>query len=465
MNSVKPRRRFAGLAAAAAIVASCGTPYDQSLWDSRLDAMRAPSLRSRLDRSGSGLAREGRAAPAPSEAQVRQSADLTVYVRYALHHNAGLRAAYERFFAGAERVAQAGSLPDPQFTFAQFVEEVQTRTGPQQRRYSLTQAFPWFGELDLRSDVARGQSEELWHVVVQKHLEVERDVAVHYAEYAYLSHVIRITRDVLELLRQLEAVLQERVAAGRATQADLLRLQVEIGRVENDLESRERVRPSLSSRLAAAMNWRGAADLPLPELSEPDLASVDSAALMQRATENSPRLRQLAERAKTFERRLRLAAMDKWPDFQIGVDYLETDDALMPTRGSGDDPWALRVGFTLPIWRGRYDAAEREAERGIRAATAEFEDYRAKLRAEIEAAAFALEDAARQVVLYRDTLLTRSREALAVTRAAYTAGSSTLLEVIDSERALLQFETAYWRACRDHYQSHARLEALIGGSR
>lgn len=465
MNPSLPRRLTAGLAATAAIAASCGTPYDQKLWDSRLDEMRAPGVRSRLGGSRGDLTTGGTALPAPSQADVRQAADLTLYVRYALHHNAGLRAAYERFFAGAERVAQAGSLPDPQFTFAQFVEEVQTRTGPQQRRYSLTQAFPWFGELDLRSDVARGQAEELWQVVVQKQLEVERDVAVHYAEYAYLSHVIGITRDVLGLLRQLEGVLQERVAVGRATQADLLRLQVEIGRVENDLESRERVRPSLSARLAAAMNWEGTADLPLPKLSEPELKPVDTVGLLQRATENSPRLRQLVERARTFEDRRRLAELDGWPDFQIGVDYLETDDALMPTPGSGDDPWALRVGFTLPIWRSRYAAAEREAERGVRAAMAEFEDYRSKLRAELEATAFALEDAARQVVLYRDTLLTRSREALEVTRSAYTAGSSTLLEVIDSERALLQFEIAYWRACRDHHQSRARLEALIGGSR
>jgi outer membrane protein TolC len=52
---------------------------------------------------------------------------------------------------------------------------------------------------------------------------------------------------------------------------------------------------------------------------------------------------------------------------------------------------------------------------------------------------------------------------LEVTRAAYRAGTSSLLDLIDSERALLEFEIGYWRACRDHYQSRARLEALIGG--
>ncbi|MCK5944192.1 MAG: TolC family protein, partial [Planctomycetes bacterium] len=363
----------AGLVALAALVAACGMPYDQRLLDDRLEQMRAPTPR--LRQGGGSATGDASSTEPPVARDVQGAADLDLYVRYALHHNAGLRAAYERFLAGVERVAQAGSLPDPQFTFAQFVEELQTRTGPQQRRYALTQAFPWFGELDLRSDVARGQAEELWQMVVQHRLEVERDVAVHFAEYAYLSRAIRITGDVLELLRQLEAVLQERVVAGRATQADLLRLQVEIGRVENDLESRRRVRPSLSARLAASMNWRGGS-LPLPELAEPRLAASDTEAAIQRAFEQSPRLRLLAERARTFSDRRRLAELDAWPDFQIGVDYLETGDALMSTPGSGDDPWAVRIGFTLPIWRGRYAAARREAERGLRAVMAEHEDLR-----------------------------------------------------------------------------------------
>ena len=90
-------------------------------------------------------------------------------------------------------------------------------------------------------------------------------------------------------------------------------------------------------------------------------------------------------------------------------------------------------------------------------------DRRATLRAELEHAAFLLDDAARQVALYRDTLLPRAREGLEVTRTAYRSGSASVLDLIDSERALLEFETGYWRACRDHHQSLARLEALVGG--
>ena len=53
-------------------------------------------------------------------------------------------------------------------------------------------------------------------------------------------------------------------------------------------------------------------------------------------------------------------------------------------------------------------------------------------------------------------------QALAVTDASYRAGHAALLDVMDSQRAVLAFERAYWRACRDHEQYRARLEALCG---
>ena len=85
------------------------------------------------------------------------------------------------------------------------------------------------------------------------------------------------------------------------------------------------------------------------------------------------------------------------------------------------------------------------------------------LRSEIEMEAYHLRDAARQIALYRDTLLPRARQALEVTEAAYRGGTMGLLDVIDSQRVLLQFEKSYWRACADYLQAEARLAALFGG--
>ena len=401
----------------------------------------------------------------PSDEQVFERSDLDLYLRYGMHHNASLRSEYERWRAMLERIPQVTTLPDPVFSFGQFVESVETRTGPQERRYSLSQTFPWFGKLDLRGNVAAADARERWQRVVAVRLGVEREIQVAYFDYAYLSQSIRITNDVLQLLKQLEPVVQQRIAGANGGQQDLLRLQVEVGRIENDLASFQKVRASLSARLAAAMNLRRHAPLPLPDLVEPKLNALgaNTADLLRRADQRNPDLLELTERIRKNQHRKELAELTRWPDVTVGVDYIETGSALAPTRGNGDDPLALSVMFNLPIWGHKYSAAEREAQLLVSAATHALSDRRATLRTDVEHAAFQLDDAGRQLVLYRETLLPRARESLEVTRSSYRTGRSSLLDLIDSERTLLDFETGYWRACRDHYQSKARLEALIGG--
>ena len=456
---LKREIRVCACAALVVLVAGCHARPDMSMIDRRSRELFRGAPVARAVDSSEQL-------PVPKLSEVMGKADLLLYLRYGLHHNAALRSAYEGWRADLERIPQVTSLPDPTFSFSQFIEPIETRTGPQERRYSLSQTFPWFGKLDLRGSVAGAAAEEQWYRVQTLRLQIERDIRVAYFDYAYLSQSLRITRGVLELLQQLEPVVQQRIAGADAGQQDLLRLQVEIGRIENDLASLEKVRPSLSARLAAAMNLRRTAPLPLPALKEPEVTSVaaQTEQLLQRAEQLNPELRELAERIRKHEHQRELAGLQRWPDITLGVDYFETGSALNPgTPSNGDDPFGVRLMFNLPIWGGKYSAAEREAERGKSAATFALSDRRATLRADLEHAAFELGDAARQLVLYRETLLPRARESLEVTRSAYRAGKSSVLDLIDSERALLEFETGYWRACRDHYQNRARLEALIGG--
>ncbi|MGA1525172.1 MAG: TolC family protein, partial [Planctomycetota bacterium] len=72
---------------------------------------------------------------------------------------------------------------------------------------------------------------------------------------------------------------------------------------------------------------------------------------------------------------------------------------------------------------------------------------------------------ARQIVLYRETLLPRARQALTLTQSAYAQGGAALLDVIDRQRALLAFEQAYWRASAELGRARARIEALLGRHR
>jgi outer membrane protein TolC len=413
-----------------------------------------------------GQPRADERSPQNLDARVLESAELEHYLAFGLANSADLRAAEEHWRAALERVEQASALPDPRFSYGEFLEEVQTRTGPQERRFGVSQAFPWPGRLDAQADLAEHQAEASWQRVLARRLEVGAAIEVAFHEYAYLGRERSITVQRIELLHGLEPVVQSRVRAG-AGQEDLLRLQVEIGRLEDDLAGIERRRPVLSARLAHAMNLTevpGGGMLPVPELTEPSTRSVEVEALHGRARERNPHLGELSRELDVRRQAEELAEYARTPSFNVGLDYIQTGDAVAPaTSGSGDDPILVRVSVSLPIWPSSYAAGEREARHLFRASRERRDAAESALRANVEEEAYRVDEAARRIGLYRDSLIPRASESLALTMASYRTGTATVLDLIDSERALLEFELSFWRSCREYRQGDARLRALLGG--
>lgn len=456
----KRTRLTVSLLGTALTVMGCAATNDYDLFEERAQAFygaERPAAAPQAERDP--------AAPNAGVPRDLREPDLDAYVRFGLANNAGLRAAFEDWGAATERVEQSATLPDPRVTFVESIEEVQTRTGPQQRRLGLSQAFPWPGALDARSGVAAHEAEALWHAVQSERLRVQAEIEVAYYEYAFLAREQEISRELLELLRGLEPVVQSRVRSG-AGQADLLRLQVEVGRLEDNLASIERRRPVLSARLAQALTLPpdDRELLPLPVLREPTVGAIDVAQSYTQALERSPELHALAERLRGAQAAQGAAEYRSKPEFSVMLDYIQTGAALTPsTPGSGDDPFMIGVSMTLPIWGSSYSAAEREARHRWQATRQRIVAAESRIQAELEEHAFGADDAARRINLYRDSLIPRAEEALELTLAAYRTGAASILDLIDSERALLEFELSFWRACREHWQSTARLQALLGG--
>ncbi|MCP3919202.1 MAG: TolC family protein [bacterium] len=442
-------RLTAALVAACSSLGACASTYDSDL----------------LERRARSVYRDGaRARPQSPTPQLEDTAELAAYLDYGLANSAELRAAFETWLASTERVEQVSTLPEPRFTFGEYVEEVQTRTGPQERRFGISQAFPWPGELGTRARAEDRKAEAAWQRVEAERLRVAAEIEVAFHDYGFLDRELAITRELLELLRGLEPIVQSRIRGGGG-QEDLLRLQVEIGRLEDELASVERRRPAASARLASALNLRGGPRvLPFPTLAEPETAPVDTHAAYELALARNPLLHELSEQLAVSREAEDLAGFRRKPSFALSLDVIQTGDARDETvRGSGNDPVVLGLSMSLPVWTSSYAAGEREARHFVRAARARIEAAEVQLLADVESEAFRVDDAARRIGLYRDTLLPRASESLELTLASYRTGGATLLDLIDSERALLEFELSLWRACRDFLQGDARLRALMGG--
>lgn len=384
------------------------------------------------------------------------------FVADALRDNPGLEAADKRYHAAKEGIVSAGVLPNPKFQLTHFVESIQTRTGPQEQALMLQQPVPWLGKLSSKREMARNKSEALWHAYSVQQFKLVDQVAKQVLAVAFLDKAIVITRENVELLEGLEKVVEDKVKAGGEL-SDLLRLQVETERFRDMLAKQETQRVAALSQLASLMG-RDVVDLPSLIWEAPATLQSDSSAWIDSVTKRSPQIAMLRSLEDSQEARERLARFASKPDFTVGLNYIRTDDALNPnSAGSGDDPWALMVGVSLPVWGKANNAIALQATLEKESVRAQIEDLELRLRGDARAWVAKLDDAQERIQRYEDTLLPLARQAQEIVETGYRSGKESILDLIESDRALLKLETEYWRSAADAWVARWKLATLAGG--
>lgn len=375
--------------------------------------------------------------------------------------NPGLAAFRERHLSASERIKLAASLPDPKLQVAYFVESVQTRTGPQEAIYSFNQTVPWLDKLGTRKDLATSDAKVMGLMYQQARLELRREVASTYAETAYLAKAVQTTEANLELIQEMQAIVEERVRGGASVNA-LLRLEVEFERTRDQLEKLGQTRVMQRNRLAALLSidaaalgelnpvgeW--AADLPESELSQTVLAT------------QNPELLALRQRTEGAVDQVKLSRLERYPDFTFGLNYIQVGDNGAMTPDAGKDPWSVSLAVNLPIWEGKNRAGIRAANAQRRAVEQTYLNRELQLKAELSSTQTALADSRRRMQRYREKLIPLAEQALDNSRSAYKSGQLSVLELIDSERALLDLNLNYWRAAANVQQSAAMIDSLTG---
>ena len=399
----------------------------------------------------------------PTLPDLTKSSGLSDYLAYAALNNPGLEAAFNRWKAAAERIPQVKALPDPKFNYLYYVQEVETRVGPQRHGLGITQVFPWFGKLKLRGDIAT----EAAHVARKRYdavrLKLFFEVKDAYYEYYYLAKSIAITKENVNLVRHLESVARSRYKAAAGRHPDVVRAQVEIGKLEDRYQSLLDLRRPIVARLNASLNRPAEADIPWPiEISVADAGAVDAELLDKLAAEN-PELQALEIEIGKSRRAIELAKKDYYPDFNFGLNFIDTDTSSVGSPpDDGKDPVIAMISLNLPLWRDKYDAGVREARARYYAARQDKTEKTNSLSSDLKMASYRLRDAERKIDLYGDALLPKARESLKVTESGYLATTGSFTDLIDAQRIFLEFALAYERALADHAQSLAKLEMLVG---
>jgi cobalt-zinc-cadmium efflux system outer membrane protein len=273
---------------------------------------------------------------------------------------------------------------------------------------------------------------------------------------------VAVTEANVELLSDLESVAREEYAAGTAPHAAVVRAQVELARLTDGLQTLKERRRPVVARLNAALSRPVDGPLPWPA-GVPEGGEVGARErLREMLVESNPDVRMLDFMAAKAQAAVALARKQRYPDITLGMTYISTGEAVMPVGDSGKDPVIAMVSVSVPIWGRKYGAAEREARSRLEAALEQREDKVNMLVSRLEMAAYGVEDAERKIALYRDTLIPQAEQAMVVTQQAFTAGNGGFLDVIDSQRTLLQVQLEYERALVERAERLAEVEMLVG---
>jgi outer membrane protein TolC len=386
---------------------------------------------------------------------------LEDYLRYAALNNAGLRAAFEGWKAALEQVPQARSLPDPRFTYGYFIEEVETRVGPQRNRFGIMQVFPWLGEIKARTDAAASAAEAARERYEATKLELFFEVKDAFYEYAYLARAIEIAMENLELIKHFEEVARTKYIAAAAGHPDVIRAQVELATLEDKLKSLEDLRGPIAARINAVLNRRCFEEPAWPRRERFQLVEVDRRQMIAALMVHNPELRALDLEVESAKSGVELARKKFYPDIGVGVDWVQTGDRS-GVRDGGNDPIILMFTMNVPVWRKSYKAAELQAKANVRRASQRKTDVENTMVARAEQVLYDFEDSTRKIKLYGDILIPKAEELLAVSETAYKGGTIDFLSLIDAQRTLLGYQLNYERAVTNNRQRLAELEMLVG---
>ena len=388
---------------------------------------------------------------------------VDAYIQYALSQNPDIEAARKRVDAAAYRVPQAASLRDPTLGVTAFPEPVQTAAGQQEFAVTASQHLPWLGKLDASAAAAEADTNVARAQLAAMELEVVEQVKRAYYELYFIQRAIRITEDNRKLLLDFAQIAESKYRTGKASQQDVLRAQVEVANLDNQLIRLRQQIESSQAKLARLLHV--SPDIPLRALEQPPRGQIphDLQRLYQQAVAGRPELHAQLAAVQKDRRNVDLARLEYFPDLTAGVTWIGTSASGLSPVANGEDAILLGFSVNVPVYRNRLDAGVREAESRVVSSTRQYDSLKDRTTQDIKDLYAQVTSQYELILLFRDSIIPKSEQTLEVSQAAYQVGDVDFLTLIDNWQQLLRFRIAYHRLESQLQQALAMLERVVGG--
>lgn len=378
-------------------------------------------------------------------------ADLLIYAQ---ENNPALKSLYLKWLSAKETIPQVSSLPDPRLSYSYFIEPIETKTGPQNQKVGLSQTFPWFGKLSLKEKIASSGAESVYQDYIIMQFSIIEEIRSKFYEYSFLHDAITINQEHIDLLKMIESTATTKFTTSDISQNDLLQIQIELERIEDQKQELETLRPSVSASILSAIGYNQAVILTWPATSDSALQKLDFEKLKVSLPKENPTLKKISILEEKESYSIDLAQKNFMPDITFGVDVIDVD--------GGPDPAVAMVSINLPVWRNKLHASKRAAVNRYESIGKIMEDTENKLSVKLELAVYYYNDSLRKMNLYKTSIIPKAQQGVDISFKSFETGKTSFSDLLDAERILLEFQLSEKQQKTNALKKLAEIEKLLG---
>jgi outer membrane protein TolC len=367
-------------------------------------------------------------------------------IALARQHRAEILAARARARAAAARPEIVSGLEDPMVLPS--IDHLPFMGGGADWSVVVEQRFPLSGLRGHRRHAAEAEARWATAEADRVALDVELEAASAFLMVREERQMVILVAEQQALAAQLVAAAMARYGAGKGTQAEVLRAETDVARLDGEVTAK-----AAEVRAAEAMlntSIGRPPDLPVPALAAATTeAPPPRDRSVRAALDRRPELR--AGRAEIDRARAEVSVMD---DMFKPMAMVQTGPAYTMTDGAG---WMVMVGVSIPLWRGKLRAGVAEARAMRDMAEHDLVAMRRMVVGGTVVARERVVAARARWFALRDQVVPRAQAAIEPTLAGYTSGQLPLVSVLEAAQTLWAARMELASAERQLGEAWARL--------
>jgi outer membrane protein TolC len=258
------------------------------------------------------------------------------------------------------------------------------------------------------------------------------------------------------------------MGSSSSSMVDLLNIRLEVAELDNNIESILSQIDAEKVGFNVLLNRSFGSEIIIPDSLEQIPFLLDLENSMQTIRAQNPMLGMITEEESTFKAKTEMDKKMSYPMFGIGLQYMlinkkpvpETDHNNNMSSMNGKDMFMPMVSISIPFFRKKYNAQQRENELLQKASHEKYINTLNMFEAELHSTKNQLENAAKKITLYhKQSELVRTT--LNLMLQEFASGKGDLSNVIQVQRQLLDYLLKKGEAIVDYNIMVANVQKLI----